>query len=325
MRRSIVSALSVLSVLSGLCAASLIAGVAVAADDPYLWLEQPQAQRALEWAKAQSQQTKAELSARSEYAAISAELKDALSAAPPAPSYWLLNDKVLRLSRDVAHPHDLIEVAARGPDGAARPWRVALDMEKLRAVEGKPYVLQLHGVGFQQNCLSPAYDRCLLPLSLAGSDDVELREFDLNAGAFVAEGFRLGAGHASFAWAIATIFSIVSTQFGDPRTAAGFSSAVRVWTRGQAPDAAAVVWRGEPTDQYEQLSAIGDGASRQGVIDRVLGLFDHEILPGRDRREGASGGLARAHQAGRLACEHRPSPDIPDPRGGDNWGRIYRG
>ena len=257
-----------LTVLSGVCAASLLAGAALAADDPYLWLEEPKSDKALQWAKSQSDQTKAELSAKPGYAAVSEELKTTLAAAPPAPKFGLLNDKMVRVSRDVAHPHGLVEVADRGADGAPGPWRVALDMEKLRAAEGKPY--ELHTGDFESACLPPTYDRCLLSLSPGGADDVELREFDLKIGAFVDDGFRLADGRAFFAWLDRDHLLISSTAFGDPRTAAGFSNTVRLWTRGQAPAAATAVWRGEPGDQFAEVTAIGEGAQRQGVINRIV-------------------------------------------------------
>jgi prolyl oligopeptidase len=249
-------------------AATLLAGAAFAADDPYLWLETPKDPKALEWARTQSDQTKAALSAKPEYAAISEELKGALAAAPPAPTYGLLNDKIVRVSRDVAHPHGVVEVADRGPDGAPGPFRVVLDMEKFRAEQGKPY--ELHTNDFESACLAPAFDRCLLSLSPGGADDVELREFDLKTGAFVSDGFRLGAGRANFAWLNRDHLLISSTAFGDPVTPASFSNTVRVWTRGQAPDAARVIWRGEPNDQFAQLTAIGEGATRQGVINQIV-------------------------------------------------------
>src|SRR4029077_15415593 len=114
---------------------------AVAEEDPFLWLEAPKDSAALKWARQQTEQTKKELSSLPEYPAVSAELKQSLSSAPSTPSIFFEGRRVLRFTKDVAHPYGLLEVADRGANGVPAAWDTVLDGYAPRANEEKPYAL----------------------------------------------------------------------------------------------------------------------------------------------------------------------------------------
>ena len=97
-------------------AAALSAAAAI--DDSFQWLESPKDPAALKWATEQSNATRSGLAAKPVYAQVTAELKAVLGANEPPPDYTLLGNKAVRLRRDAAHPHGLLEVASRGTDGA---------------------------------------------------------------------------------------------------------------------------------------------------------------------------------------------------------------
>jgi prolyl oligopeptidase len=262
--------------LLGIFLAALLTSTAHAVEDPYISLEKAQSPEALAWAEKETDRARTELSAKPEYAAIKAELEQTLSAAPPAPLYSLGGPKIVRTVRDVAHPFGVVEIADRGSDGAPGAWRVALDLNQLRKAEGKPYLLR--PLDLRTDCLPPDFNRCMLNLSVGGTDDSELREFDLTTGQFVAGGFQIKAGRAFFAWLDSNRLLISSTQFADPRTASGFANAVHLWSRGQSLHDAPAVWRGAPTDQFARIFAIGDGPTRQGVISRVINLATFQFF-----------------------------------------------
>ena len=146
--------------------------------DELLWLEAPKDDRALDWAREQSRTTKDRLSALPIYSGIAKELDTVLKQSTPTPAISLLGTKAVRLLRDAARPHGVLQVARRGADGTMGPWRDLLDVGALREHEGKPYELQWYDA--RNLCLPPAFDRCLLRLSPGGADDAELREFDLS-------------------------------------------------------------------------------------------------------------------------------------------------
>ena len=111
--------------------------------DSFQWLETPRDSAALKWATEQTSATRSALSEKPVYAKVAAELKDVLGANAPPPEYTLLGDKAIRFRREAAHPHGVLEVAERGADGVPGEWKLALDVDALRAAEAKPYELHL--------------------------------------------------------------------------------------------------------------------------------------------------------------------------------------
>src|ERR1700722_12455313 len=201
--------------------------VPAAADDTFQWLESPKDPAALKWAVEQSNATRSALAAKPIYGQVAAELKAVLGANEPPPDYTLLGNKAVRLRRDAAHPHGLLEVALRGADGAPGEWRLALDVDALRVAEVKPY--ELHWYSAKDTCLAPAFDRCLLMLSPGGGDQVELREFDLLKAQFVKDGFRTVASRTQAAWLSRDRVLIAHGAEHEPLTVAGWPRAVHLW------------------------------------------------------------------------------------------------
>ena len=254
------------------------AAVAAAADDTFQWLESPKDPAALKWAVEQSNATRSALTAKPIYGQVAAELTAVLGANEPPPDYTLLGNKAVRLRRDAAHPHGLLEVALRGADGAPGEWRLALDVDALRAAESKPYELRWYNA--KDTCLAPAFDRCLLMLSPGGGDQVELREFDLLKGQFVKDGFRTAASRTQAAWLSRDRVLIAHAAAHEVLTVAGWPSAVHLWSRGTPLESAPVVAQGEATDAIIELAAMGEGPARTGVMTRAIdySTFDLKLI-----------------------------------------------
>jgi prolyl oligopeptidase len=252
------------------------AAAAQAADrDDLLWLEAPKGDRAHVWARDQSLATKDRLSALPIYRGIAAELDTVLKQSTPTPEITLLGSKSVRLLRDAARPHGVLQVARRGADGAMGPWKIVLDVDALREREGKPYELQWYDV--RNLCLPPAFDRCLLRLSPGGADDAELREFDLSIGTFVADGFRVPASRVFAVWLDHDHLLIAHSLFGSAKTAAGWPAIGRLWHRGEPLETARSIFEASPTDAIMQLSSLGSGNTRRGILIRVLDYSTFEI------------------------------------------------
>jgi prolyl oligopeptidase len=264
---------SLLNLALSICIAST---AAQAADlDDLQWLEAPKADRALIWARDQSLATKDRLSALPIYRGIARELDTVLKQSTPTPEITLLGSKSARLLRDAARPHGVLQVARRAADGTIGPWKIVLDVGALREREGKPYELQWYDV--RNLCLPPAFDRCLLRLSPGGADDAELREFDLSNGTFVADGFRVPASRAYAVWLDQDHLLIAHSLFGSAKTAAGWPAIGRLWHRGEPLEAARPIFEAAPTDAIMQLSSLGSGNTRRGILIRALNYSTFEI------------------------------------------------
>src|SRR5690606_6102703 len=132
------------------------------------------------------------------YPQVRQELEAALRATASEPDVVLAGTRALRFRKDAQHPYGLLQWARVGADGALSDWTTALDVAALRAEEGVPFELQAYDL--TGACAAPAFRRCPLRLSPGGGDEVEIREFDLDAAAFVEHGFRVPRSRAFAEW-----------------------------------------------------------------------------------------------------------------------------
>lgn len=249
--------------------AACLAGPAFAADLD--WLEPPTDPAALKWARTQTADAKARLSAEPGYAGLLAELGTVLKAAAPIADIDLLGPRAVRLQRDAAHPKGLLQVADRGKDGTLRAWRTVLDVAAFGTAEGKPYTLNW---AYGSSCLAPRFERCLLAFSDGGSDELSIREFDLKTGGFVRGGFVAPASRVQTAWIDQDTVLIAHGLAGSAKTAAGWSAAARLWKRGTAAESAPVVFTAPASDATLQFVAASPGVA---LMTRVIDYSTFEV------------------------------------------------
>ncbi len=106
-------------------------------------------------------------------------------------------------------------------------WQTVLDLDELAAREGEDWVWG--GAATRPG----AHDRALLRLSRGGSDAALLREFDVEARAFVAGGFDLPEQKGGAAWLDRDTLVLSSSLGGATRS--GYARTARLWRRGSAP------------------------------------------------------------------------------------------
>jgi len=237
-------------------------------DDPLLWLEDPHGAEALEWARAATSRTREALGASPGQAEIRKELDALLQAAPTEPDVHVLGRHAMRLLRDAGHPYGLLQVAPLDDAGQPGDWRTVLDVAELREREGIPFELQAYEL--DNACLAPDYDRCLLRLSPAGGDEVEVREFDITRNAFVEDGFRVPKSRAFAHWLDTDTVLVMHTLDGAPTTLPGWPASARVWKRGEPLSAARVVFEGQPGDALLNATVVGHGSGARAVITRAI-------------------------------------------------------
>ncbi|WP_146130904.1 hypothetical protein [Sphingopyxis lindanitolerans] len=83
------------------------------APDQFTWLAKARDPKALEWAAEQSEKTMERLTSSPEYPKIVAEIQEARSASSPTPSFYLLEDKIVRFVRNNEHKAGAFYVAPR--------------------------------------------------------------------------------------------------------------------------------------------------------------------------------------------------------------------
>jgi prolyl oligopeptidase len=213
--------------------------VAAPDDDPHLWLEEIEADRALSFVAAQNQRTLAAFGD-----AAFARDRDTLTAIFDRPDNIPFVSRrgglLYNLWKDAAHPRGLWRRTTLAEFRKVQPqWEILLDIDRLAADEGESW--ELNWV----ETLPPAHGRAILSLSRGGSDAVVLREFDLATRAFVADGFTLGEAKGSLDWLDTATLLLSSAYGGGMATPSGYARTVRRWRRGQPIEQAEVIFAAE--------------------------------------------------------------------------------
>ncbi|HXU99181.1 MAG TPA: prolyl oligopeptidase family serine peptidase [Caulobacteraceae bacterium] len=242
--------------------------------DPYVWLEEVSSPRAMAWVEAHNALTVKRLAADPRYqifydqALAIAGAKDRI----PAPSFT--HGEIYNFWQDGDHLRGLLRKTTLADYRKASPrWTTVLDIDALGKADGKSWVMK------DIDCLRPVERLCLISLSEGGEDAVEVREFDLETGRFVADGFHLPRGKHRVAWEDASHLLVASEWTPGDLTPSGYPYIVKRLTRGQPLSAAIEVYRGAKSDGGYGVSpaVLIDGQGRRlAVIERPLDTFRHE-------------------------------------------------
>ncbi|MEE8663991.1 MAG: prolyl oligopeptidase family serine peptidase [Acetobacter sp.] len=158
--------------------------------------------------------------------------------------------------QDEQHPRGIWRETTQASYKKESPeWVTMLDIDKLAKDEKQNWVFK------GAICLEPEERRCLISLSDGGEDAVTLREYDTKTGKIIPDGFTLSRSKQSVAWADENTFLVARDWDGTGRslTTSGYPFVVRRVIRGQSPDQAIEIARGEKTDVSVSGLSLTDG------------------------------------------------------------------
>ncbi|HBR84010.1 MAG TPA: S9 family peptidase, partial [Erythrobacter sp.] len=253
-------------------AAAPIAAQESDAEDPYIWLEEIQGERALAKVDQWNADTEAVLTAQAEYPLAKAWARQILDdtrqiAMPDA----IMGDQVTNLWRDADNPRGLWRTATLESYLAGAPeWRTLIDVDQLGEDEGQSWVW--HGA----NCLAPEYTRCLVSLSPGGTDADVVREFDIATGAFVEGGFTLPEAKSNVAWYDENTLFVGTDEGAGSLTDSGYPRLVKLWERGTDFAQARLIAEGEQTDISMNGFSVLDGETRYRFVRRGPSFWTSE-------------------------------------------------
>ena len=253
-------------------AAAPIAAQESDAEDPYIWLEEIQGERALAKVDQWNADTEAVLTAQAEYPLAKAWARQILDdtrqiAMPDA----IMGDQVTNLWRDADNPRGLWRTATLDSYLAGAPeWRTLIDVDQLGEDEGQSWVW--HGA----NCLAPEYTRCLVSLSPGGTDADVVREFDISTGAFVEGGFTLPEAKSNVAWYDENTLFVGTDEGAGSLTDSGYPRLVKLWERGTDFAQARLIAEGEQTDISMNGFSVLDGETRYRFVRRGPSFWTSE-------------------------------------------------
>ncbi len=205
-------------------------------DDPYLWLEEIEGAKALAWVKRQNAETLEALDG-ADLARDQAALKTIFDRPDNIPFVRRRGDRLYNYWRDAEHSRGLWRRTTMASYRTESPqWETVLDLDALAAEEGEDWVWQ------NAISLPGTHDRAILCLSHGGGDAVVLREFDLDAKTFVADGFYLPEAKGWPCWLDRDHLLLESSYGAGMATDSGYARTVRLWRRGTAVEAADVIF-----------------------------------------------------------------------------------
>jgi len=260
---------------SAAIAAALLAapsGLRAQEQDPWIWLEEVEGERAMDWVLERNAETRAELEAQPSYRAAYDETLEILTstdriAFPSIQGDWLYN-----FWTDGDHPRGIFRRTTWDDYLGGDPtWETVLDVDALAEAEGKAWAFR------GMDCLAPEDRLCLVNLSPGGSDAVEVREFDMEARDFVEGGFHIPVSKNGTAWVDENTILVHHNLDPDYTTSSGYSRAAWRWTRGTPLEDAEIVAEAEPGDMAMFVGSQETSDGSMVSVARLITIFDREI------------------------------------------------
>jgi len=234
-----------------------------ATTDPYIWLEEVESEKSLEFAKSANeaclkQLGNPETSGDDTYQRILNVLES--NDRIPYVSQFGKNEQgepvLFNFWKDSTNPKGLWRKTTLASYQTESPeWTTVLDVDALAETDGIGWVWK--GSRPLPRARDEAgngkmVERALLNLSRGGSDAVHVKEFDLTTGTFVDpeqdQGFYLPEAKSRVSYKSRNVL-LVGSDFGpDSLTDSGYPRTVREWVRGTPLEEAPIIFEGEKTD-----------------------------------------------------------------------------
>ena len=265
--------IATMGVLSTTAAHAADDAAVASTDDPFLWLEEVDGARAMEWVRAENAKTAAVLETDPRYPGF---FKDALAlgqAKDRIPQPRFIGGQIFNHWEDAEHVRGIWRRTTLAEYRKPTPaWTTVLDLDALAAAE------KANWFRTGADCLEPSQRRCMLALSDGGEDAVTLREFDIPHARFVEGGFVLPRGKQTAVWQDDDTLLVGREWSPGELTRSGYPFVVKRLKRGQPLSAAVEVFRGTPDDVGVTPQSFVDGAGRRALIlVRSLSFYEQEI------------------------------------------------
>jgi prolyl oligopeptidase len=230
-------------------------------EDKYIWLEEVNSPRAMEWVKAENARSGKILEADPRFATWQEEALKVSEDPNRLPTPSLNGDDVYNFWNDANNVRGLLRKTTVADYANPNPhWQTVLDIDALGKQENQSWVF--HGMP----CLYPGDEYCVVDLSVGGEDASTAREFDLKSGKFVDGGFASPHSKQSISWEDKDTLLISRDWGADTMTKSGYPFVVKEWKRGTPLDSAKEVFRGEPSDIQAGGYVVHDAQGDRAVL-----------------------------------------------------------
>jgi prolyl oligopeptidase len=270
--RPVFAIATAVAIIAATATAAAAADTGVAREDPFVWLEQIEGERAMAWVRAEGAKTAAVLEQDPRYPGLFREALEIAEAKDRIPQPHLFGGRVLNRWQDADHVRGIWRRTSLADYRKSEPaWTTVLDLDALAKEEKANWFWS------GADCAEPGERRCMINLSDGGEDAVTLREFDLRAARFVGGGFSLPRGKQDSAWEGDDTLLVAREWSPGELTSSGYPFVVKRIRRGRPLSAAVEVFRGTASDVAVSPHVFNDGAGHRAVvIRRALSFWEAE-------------------------------------------------
>ncbi len=205
-----------------------------ASHDPFIWLEDIDAEKSMNWVHEQNKNTADAYKAKPIYQELYDQALSTLNNKSRIPSVSQRGEWVYNYWKDDKNPRGVYRRAKlKDFNSNDKPkWQTVLDMDKYNANNEGNWVFK------GMSCLAPKYRRCLVSISPGGGDAVMLQEFNMKSKKFIKDGFSLPKSKMAVSWRDKDHL-FVATDFGPGTlTDSGYPRIMKLWKRGTELSAA---------------------------------------------------------------------------------------
>ena len=240
--------------------------------DPYLWLEDVQGERALAWVRARNAESEGVLQARPGFDTTKARVREVLDSREQIPYVTRRGEWLYNFWRDADNPRGLWRRTTLAEYRKTKPdWETVIDVDALGKAEKENWVWS------RSSCLGPDYRRCLIALSRGGADATVVREFDTVTKTFIADGFTLPEAKSSVEW-IDKDRIYVGTDFGaGSLTDSGYVRFIKEWKRGTPLAAATTAFEGRAADVLAYVNVDPTPGFQRTTFGRAVTFYTDEV------------------------------------------------
>ncbi|MCK5148889.1 S9 family peptidase [bacterium] len=262
-------------------AASMIPSEAICqkTDDPFLWLEEVESEKSMDWVLSRNNQTVSELKKYPAFGEIKADILDVLNSTERIAYPSIRGEYLYNYWQDEKNPRGIWRRTSMAQYFKnVPPWETVLDIDALCKKENEKWVYK--GAAY----LYPNNDLCMLNLSIGGSDAVVRREFNLKTKKFVKDGFFIPESKGQVSW-IDENTLLVSTDYGKGSlTESGYPRITKVWKRGTELKDATMFYEGRVKDMGTWGFVSNTPERQYRGIQRMLSFYTFETYIEEDNK-----------------------------------------
>jgi len=221
---------------------ALIAKTGFTQEDPFLWLEDVDSQKSLDWVNHENEVSLGVLKSQKNYQAIYDKNLEIFNSTDRIADPEIYGDYIFNFWQDENNPRGIWRRTTSKSYLSENPeWETLIDVDKLSEQDDIKWVFK------GASGLYPNYRKFLVSLSKGGGDAAITKEFDADSKTFVENGFYLPEAKGGASW-IDENTLIVATDFGEGMTTSGYSKQVKIWKRDTDLKDAKLIFEGSETD-----------------------------------------------------------------------------